>query len=63
MPADRVILEYRDKLDEFEAHGWRIDLEALRATRARGDVVYAIPSPARRESRSWVLDSVPIKKI
>jgi len=59
MPADRVILEYRDKLDEFEARGWRLDLEGLRAARARGDTTYAIPCPARRETRAWVLDAAP----
>jgi phenylpropionate dioxygenase-like ring-hydroxylating dioxygenase large terminal subunit len=59
MPADKVILQYRDKLDEFEARGWRLDMAALRAAGARGDVIYAIPCPARRETRTWVLDEVP----
>jgi hypothetical protein len=27
MPADRVILQYRDKLDEFEARGWKLDMD------------------------------------
>jgi hypothetical protein len=27
MPADKVILQYRDKLDEFEARGWRLDMK------------------------------------
>ena len=59
MPADKVILQYRDKLDEFEARGWRIDMAALRAAKDRGDVIYAIPCPARRETNAWVLDEVP----
>ena len=59
MPADRVILEYRDKLREFEDRGWRIDLKAIRENLDQGDEAYAIPSPARRESKSWVLDPVP----
>lgn len=59
MPADKVILQYRDKLDEFEARGWRIDTAALRAARERGDVIFAIPSPARRDTNAWVLDEVP----
>ena len=25
-----------------------------------GEVAYAIPSPARRESKSWVLDTIPL---
>jgi phenylpropionate dioxygenase-like ring-hydroxylating dioxygenase large terminal subunit len=60
MPADRVILEYRDKLKEFEARGWRMDLKALRENMIEGDIAYAIPSPGRRESRSWVLDETPL---
>jgi hypothetical protein len=59
MPADKVILQYRDKLDEFEARGWRIDMAAVQAARERADVIFAIPSPARRESQAWVLDEVP----
>lgn len=60
MPADRVIAQYREKLREFERRGWRIDADALRRARTRGDVIYAIPSPARRESKSWVLEPVPL---
>ena len=61
MPADRVILEYRDKLNEFESRGWRIDLAALRRTREEGCVIHALPSPERRISKSWVLDPVPLR--
>ena len=59
MPADKVILQYRDKLDEFEARGWRIDMDAVTADHEKGDVIYAIPCPARRETNAWVLDEVP----
>ena len=59
MPADRVILQYRDKLDEFEARGWKLDMEAIKAVQARGDVATAIPCPARRETNAWVLDEAP----
>ncbi|MCS6947258.1 MAG: hypothetical protein NZM12_06555, partial [Steroidobacteraceae bacterium] len=59
MPADKVILQYRDKLDEFEARGWRLDTAAIKAAQARGDVIYAIPSPSRRETGAWVLDEAP----
>ena len=59
MPADKVIYLYRDSLDEWTRRGWRIDTEALRQAEARGDMVYAIPSPARRETRGWVLESGP----
>ncbi|MBV6415687.1 MAG: hypothetical protein CMLOHMNK_00200 [Steroidobacteraceae bacterium] len=60
MPADKVISQYREKLDEFERKGWRIDMTRLKQDMARGDVIYAIPSPGRRESKSWVLESVPL---
>jgi hypothetical protein len=60
MPADKVIYLYRDSLDEWTRRGWRIDTEAMRQAEARGDMVFAIPSPARRETRGWVLESVPL---
>ena len=59
MPADKCLLQYRDKLDEFEAHGWRLDMEAIRAAQAKGDMIFAIPCPARRETNAWVLDEAP----
>jgi phenylpropionate dioxygenase-like ring-hydroxylating dioxygenase large terminal subunit len=60
MPHDGVLLKYRDKLDSFAAKGWRIDHEAINRARAQGDVVYAIPCPARRETKGWVLDPAPV---
>ena len=60
MPADKVIYLYRDSLDEWTRRGWRIDTEALRQANARGDVMYALPSPGRRETRGWVLEAVPL---
>lgn len=60
MPADKVISLYRDKLDEWDRQGWRIDAEAVNRTRAKGDMVFAIPGPARREQKGWVLDPVPL---
>ena len=59
MPADRCILQYRDKLDEFRRQGWKLDMPAVQAARARGDMIFAIPCPARRETRAWVLDEAP----
>jgi hypothetical protein len=59
MPADKVILQYRDKLDEFEARGWKLDPESIKASRAKADVAFAIPCPARRETNAWVLDEAP----
>ncbi|MEZ5486571.1 MAG: aromatic ring-hydroxylating dioxygenase subunit alpha [Steroidobacteraceae bacterium] len=59
MPADKCILQYRDKLDEFRRQGWKLDMPAVQAARARGDMIFAIPCPARRETRAWVLDEAP----
>lgn len=57
-PSDKVIVMYREKLDEWDAKGWQIDFEML--VRDSKKVAYAIPSPARREQKGWVLDSVPL---
>ena len=58
MPADKPVVRYREYLKDWQERGWRIDFKALQAT--RGDLAYAIPSPARRESGNWVLDPVPM---
>ncbi|MDJ0928733.1 MAG: aromatic ring-hydroxylating dioxygenase subunit alpha [Gammaproteobacteria bacterium] len=58
VPADKVILMYRDKLKEWDAKGWRIDTDEVDRNAKR--VAYAIPSPARREHKGWVLDSIPL---
>jgi len=60
MPADRVIVRYRQLLKEWEAKGWRIDTDKVNAT--KGQVAYAIPSPARRTTKGWALDSLPVVK-
>jgi phenylpropionate dioxygenase-like ring-hydroxylating dioxygenase large terminal subunit len=58
VPSDAAIVRYRKHLEEWENKGWRIDMETLR--NKRGDVAYAIPCPARRTEKNWVLDSVPL---
>jgi phenylpropionate dioxygenase-like ring-hydroxylating dioxygenase large terminal subunit len=58
MPADAPIGRYRDKLKEWEARGWRIDVEEV--NRNRKKIAYAIPCPARREQKGWVLDAIPL---
>jgi len=57
-PADAPIVRYREFLQEWEGKGWRIDQQALRAS--RGDIAYSIPSPDRREHKNWVLDTIPL---
>ena len=56
--GDECIGVYRSHLQDWQNNGWRIDQKRLRDT--AGDVAYAIPSPARRTSKNWVLDSVPL---
>jgi len=56
--ADEPIAKYREFLKNWEARGWRIDVDEVERTRKR--VAYAIPCPARREQKSWVLKAVPM---
>jgi hypothetical protein len=57
-PADGPIGAYRDKIQEWQDRGWRIDVEEVNRNRDR--VAYAIPCPARREGKGWILDPVPM---
>ena len=57
-PADGPIGAYRDKIQEWQNRGWRIDVEEV--NRNRHKVAYAIPCPARRQSKGWILDAVPL---
>lgn len=58
VPSDGAIPVYRRKLSEWRQRGWEIDSAEIR--RAGANVAYAIPSPARRESKGWLLNSVPL---
>ncbi len=57
-PADAAIAKYRDKLKRWEERGWRIDMDEVNRNRLK--VAYAIPSPARRQHKGWILDAVPL---
>jgi phenylpropionate dioxygenase-like ring-hydroxylating dioxygenase large terminal subunit len=57
-PVDKPIFRYRDYLKIWDEKGWRIDWKALQEQ--RGDIAFAIPSPARRSEKNWVLDEVPL---
>lgn len=59
-PSDRSIALYRDRLQQWERLGWRIDSETVMQNRKK--VAYAIPCPARREVRGWTLDPVPMRE-
>ena len=56
--ADSHMVHYRERLKDWEALGWRIDQDEL--DRNQDKVAYAIPSPARRTSKNWTLDTVPL---
>jgi hypothetical protein len=58
VPADKAIARYREYCRDWESRGWRIDVAGLRS----GDdtVATAIPSPARRAHKGWVLPTVPL---
>ena len=58
VPADRVIVRYREWQKQWEAKGWLIDLDAVVA--AGEHKKFAIPSPARRTNKGWALDAVPL---
>jgi hypothetical protein len=58
VPADNVIARYREHLKEWEARGWRIDIDEI--NRNKDKVAYAIPCPARRHSKGWALDAIPL---
>jgi len=58
VPSDGAVVRYRDFLNQWTGKGWRIDLKRLRAE--QGDRAFAIPCPARRTSKNWVLNPVPV---
>lgn len=56
--SDGAVGAYRDRIKEWEARGWRIDCAKVERNRLK--VAYAIPSPARREEKGWILDPIPL---
>lgn len=58
VPGDSAVVRYREWLKQWDARGWRIDTKLLKGK--LGDVAFAIPCPARRESGNWVLDPIPL---
>lgn len=57
VPADGAIGKYRERLRDWEARGWRLDVDAMEADRG---AAWAIPSPARRQLRGWVIPAAPL---
>ncbi|MCK6370452.1 MAG: aromatic ring-hydroxylating dioxygenase subunit alpha [Gammaproteobacteria bacterium] len=59
-PSDKAVVAYRDWLARFDDRGWRIDWNEFRARNGTGEIAFAIPSPGRRSSGNWVLETVPL---
>ena len=57
-PSDYPIGRYRERLKEWEARGWRIDLDKVREQERH--TAFAIPSPERRRKKGWVIDPIPL---
>ncbi|MXZ29179.1 MAG: aromatic ring-hydroxylating dioxygenase subunit alpha [Gammaproteobacteria bacterium] len=57
-PSDYPIGRYREWLKEWEARGWRIDLDKVREQERH--TAFAIPSPERRRKKGWVIDPIPL---
>jgi phenylpropionate dioxygenase-like ring-hydroxylating dioxygenase large terminal subunit len=58
VPSDRAVVVYREQLKKWDARGWRIDSDTLKAR--KGKTAFAIPCPTRRTSGNWVVDPVPL---
>ncbi|MCF6274342.1 MAG: aromatic ring-hydroxylating dioxygenase subunit alpha [Robiginitomaculum sp.] len=58
--SDSCIVRYRHHIKEYQKRGWRIDLQEFHKEMDKGDRVFAIPSPRRREEDGWILDAVPL---
>jgi phenylpropionate dioxygenase-like ring-hydroxylating dioxygenase large terminal subunit len=58
VPADAQIAAYREYLKTWESRGWRIDSRRVEADKGR--VGYCIPSPGRRTTGNWAIDTVPL---
>jgi hypothetical protein len=59
IPADDILMAYRQRLSEWQANGWRMDIEAMARNKHR--MVYAIPGPARRaQPHDWAVTPVPL---
>lgn len=59
VPADDVLMAYRQRLTDYQNRGWRMDLEEMARNRDR--MAYAIPCPGRRERpKEWAVTPVPM---
>jgi hypothetical protein len=55
---DRPLKRYRELLEKWQQKGWRIDSKTVNNNRLSH--AYAIPSPGRKHTKGWVVDSIPM---
>jgi phenylpropionate dioxygenase-like ring-hydroxylating dioxygenase large terminal subunit len=58
VPSDAAVVRYREHLKQWRDKGWAIDLDTIRAQ--RHNRTFAIPSPARKAEKGWVIKPVPL---
>ena len=58
LPGDAAVVRYREYLKDWEQKGWRIDWDTVR--HQEEDVAFAIPSPERRDTKNWIIDTLPM---
>jgi phenylpropionate dioxygenase-like ring-hydroxylating dioxygenase large terminal subunit len=58
--GDNVIALYRNRIQQWQDAGFRIDCNALDEHARSGNKAFAIPSPARRKQKGWVIAPVPL---
>lgn len=59
VPADDILMNYRQDRRGWQARGWRMDLRTARENANR--MTYAIPGPARRgRPEGWAVTAVPL---
>jgi phenylpropionate dioxygenase-like ring-hydroxylating dioxygenase large terminal subunit len=62
LKSDALQIAFRKRMQELEQRGWRIDEERL-AREFTGRKACAIPSPERRNIRSWAIEPIPVVDI
>ncbi len=58
LPEDEIMVSYRRFLNDWQARGWHIDVDAIKTQSDRK--VFCIPGPDRRKHKSWVMDAIPL---
>ncbi len=57
--SDALQIAFRRRIKELAQRGWQID-EAKIAADYTGRTACAVPSPARREVKSWAIEAIPV---